>query len=413
MSGPLVVIGAGQAGFQLADSLRQAGFAEPIFLIGEEEHAPYHRPPLSKAFLKEAKTADSLFVRPQAYLTANRIELILGLRATAIDRPEKRVRLAGGQQVAYDRLVLATGVRNRQMDVPGAALAGVVNLRTIVDATHLRDQLVGAEHVVIIGAGFIGLEVAAVVRGQGVHITVVEAADRPMQRAVGPQTSAFFRRAHESAEVSFRFGASVVRLHGEEGRVRSVELDDGDKLHADVVLVAIGVVANSELAAEAGLAVAGGIVVDAFLGTADPHISAIGDCALHPNSFAPHPVRIESVQNAVDQARALAARLGGRADRPYHAVPWFWSDQGALKLQIAGLGHGIDRRVLRGDPEAGAFSVFGFADDRLVSVESVMRAADHMAARKLLLEAIPISPAEAADPAFDLRSLVAARGRAG
>ena len=401
----IVIVGGGHAGFQLAASLRQAGSDDRILLVGDEGHLPYQRPPLSKAYLDDGRTPDSLYFRPEAFLTQNRIDYLGEARVTGIDRAEGRIDTGEGRSYRFDDLVLATGTRNRPLPVPGAELAGVVGLRTIADAHALRDALARAEDIVVIGAGFVRLEVAATAAKRGHRVTVVEAVGRVMQRAVSPATSAFYRSAHEAAGIRFLFDARVVRLAGEAGRVRAVGLADGTRPAADLVLVGIGVIPNFELAEAAGLAGGNGIAGDGRPGTSDPPILASRDCAAHPSRFAPGPVRIESVQNATDQAKSAAARLTGGAGELYEAVPWFWSDQGALKLQIAGLSNGVDRWVVRGDPASGAFSVFGYRGDRLAAVESVMKPADHMVARRLIGAGVALPPEVAADLSADLKAL--------
>ncbi|WP_093565997.1 FAD-dependent oxidoreductase [Methylobacterium sp. 174MFSha1.1] len=404
--GPIVVVGAGQAGFQAAASLREAGFDGSLTIVGDEPAAPYQRPPLSKAYLSGKATPETLALRPAQFYADHRIALRLGARAAALDPAARQVALATGERLPYDHLILATGARNRPLPLPGADLTGLHQLRTLAEADALRQRLDGVARIVVVGAGFIGLEFAAAAAARGIGVTVVEAGDRVMARAVSPAISAFFRAAHEAAGIRFVFGTGVTRLVGAESRVTAVETADGRSLPADLVLVGIGIVPNVDLAAAAGLPVADGVVVDRALLTADPSISAIGDCAVFPSSFAGDaPTRIESVQNAVDQARCVAARLTGRAV-PYGALPWFWSDQGRWKLQIAGLAAPDDRALTRGDPATGAFSVFRYRQDRLVAVESVNRPADHMIARRLIAEGRPLAPDRAADPAFDLRALV-------
>jgi 3-phenylpropionate/trans-cinnamate dioxygenase ferredoxin reductase subunit len=403
----VLVLGTGQAGFQVAASLREEKFDGRVVLVGDEPGPPYQRPPLSKAYLTGKADADAVRLRPDRFFAEHRLELRAGERAARIDRAGRRVVLASGDALPYDHLVLALGARNRALPVPGADLDGVVQLRTLGDAEGLRRRLDAAREAVVVGAGFIGLEFAAVAAARGVPVTVVEAADRPMARSLSAAMSAFFRGAHERQGVRFVFGATVVRVLGDGGgRAAGVETADGRRFPADLVLVGIGVVPNAELAAEAGLAVADGVVVDERLATSDPAVSAIGDCARHPCRFAAAgagPVRIESVQNAVDQARCVAARIAGRA-APYGAVPWFWSDQGALKLQIAGLAAPHERAVARGDPARGAFSVFCFRGGRLAGVESVNRPLDHVLARKLLANGTDLAPEQAADPGFDLKA---------
>ncbi|WP_336487861.1 NAD(P)/FAD-dependent oxidoreductase [Methylobacterium nigriterrae] len=407
----IVIVGGGQAGFQVAASLREAGFADPVTIVGEETALPYQRPPLSKAYLAGKADADSLSLRPESYLAEHRIALMAGRVATGIDRDARRLRLADGESLAYDHLVLATGSRNRPLPVPGADLDGVRQLRGLADADVLKAAIGTARRVAVVGAGFIGLEFAAVAAALGLDVTVVEAMARPMARAVSAEMGAFFRAAQEGFGVRFAFEAAVEAIEGADGRVTGLRLSGGEVLAADLVLVGIGVLPNQELAAGAGLAVGDGIRIDAMLATADPAISAVGDCARFPSPFAhglsqDGSVRIESVQNAIDQGRCLAARLTGRPS-PYAAVPWFWSDQGPYKLQMAGLAGPADPSVVRGTGEA--FSVFRFRDGALSGVESVNRAADHMIARRLLAAGTPLTPAQAADPGFDLKALATAR----
>jgi len=406
MSAGVVIVGAGQAGFQLAASLREAGYADPISLVGDEPDLPYQRPPLSKAYLADKITASGLELRPAAYFDDHRIHHRPGLRAVAIDRPGRRLLCADGEAVAYDHLVLATGTRNRALPVPGAGLGGVFQLRSRADADRLKAALPEARSVVIVGAGFIGLEFAGICAARGLAVTVIEAADRPMARAVSAETAAYFTRAHAGAGVRFLFGTGVVAIEG-EGRATAVRLGDGSAIATDLVLVGIGVVPNQELAEAAGLAVGDGIHVDAVLATDDPAISAIGDCARAPSRFADGaPVRIESVQNALDQGRCLAARLTGRP-AVYDAVPWFWSDQGPHKLQIAGLAAPADTSVVR--PVPAGLCVFRFRDGRLSAVETVDRPGDHMAARRILAQGLALTPAAAADPGHDLKALATGR----
>ncbi len=331
----IIVVGAGQAGFQAAASLREAGFDGSLTIVGDETIAPYQRPPLSKAYLAGKATAETLALRPASFYADHCITLRLGERASTIDRPANQLELTSGERLAYRHLILATGARNRSLPVPGGDLAGVLQLRTLADADDVQRHLIGVERVVVVGAGFIGLEFAAVAVARGIAVTVIEFSDRVMSRAVSQPTSDFFRAAHEAAGIKFAFGAGVERIAGADGRVTVVETTDGRAFAADIVLVGIGVVPNVDLAVGAGLPVADGILVDHALLTSDPAISAIGDCATFPNPFAGSaPTRIESVQNAVDQARCVAARLTGRP-ASYAALPWFWSDQGGWKLQIA------------------------------------------------------------------------------
>lgn len=406
-SDDVVIVGAGQAGFQVAASLREGGFAGRILLIGDEAGLPYQRPPLSKAYLAGKSDRVALNLRAEAFFAQAGIDVLSGQTVAGIDRARRSVRLGNGEAVAYGHLVLATGARNRPLPVPGAELAGVLQLRSADHAEALKVRLTDVRRLVIVGAGFIGLEIAATASARGIDVTVLEATSRPMARALSETMSEFFRAIHEKAGVRLVFNTAVSRIHGEAGHATAVETADGRTFDAGLVVVGVGVLPNVELAAEAGLAVDNGIVVDEHLLTSDPAISAIGDCAAFAQPFAEGRLgRVESVQNAVDQARCVAARLTGNA-RPYRAIPWFWSDQGPYKLQIAGMSTPHDLSVVRGSPETGAFSVFCFRNGRLAGVESVNKPADHMVARKLITAGTPLSPQEAADTGFDLKARAA------
>jgi len=403
-SSPVVVIvGAGHSGVQAAASLREGGFEGEIVLLSDEKELPYQRPPLSKAFLKGDMSLDGLPLRAKAFFRDHRIDLRLGVRATRIDRDAKRVEMSDGGSISYWELILATGSRHRRLDVPGIDLPGVHGLRTIAEATDIRDRLRSGQKIVIVGAGFIGLEIAATAIALGCEVTVVEIA-RPMGRAVSPTLSEFFHNAHVAGGAKMRLGVGVSAIRGAE-RADAVELSNGEILPADLVVVGVGALAEDRLARECALECRNGVVVDAYLRSSDPSISAIGDCADFPNAALGTSTRLESVQNAVDQARSVAARIAGKPAAPYEALPWFWSDQGDLKLQIAGLAHGVDQWVLRGDPETRAFTTFGFRDGKLAAVETVNRVGDHAAARRIIGTAKAVTPEDAADPAFDLRAL--------
>lgn len=398
---PVLIVGAGHAGFQLAASLRQAGFAEPIGLINDERHLPYQRPPLSKAYLKGGGGGDSLMFRPQKFYRDQNIELIDG-RAVAIDRAARKLLLASGTSHEYAHLVLATGARNRLIDIPNANLEAVRYLRTLDESEALRQRLVSGQRVVVIGAGFIGLEFAATARVKGLEVDVLELAPRVMARAVTAEISEFFQARHRSAGIRIHLGVQATSIEGEGGKVTGVSLSDGRHIPADLVVVGVGVLPNVELAAESGLPVASGIIVDEHLLTSDPNISAIGDCALYASPRFSGSLRLELVQNATDHAKCVAARLTGDA-KPYDGSPWFWSDQGSDKLQIAGLTTGYDHVALRGSPEEGAFSAFCYKGEQLVGIESVNRAGDHMFGRRLLAANGSITPEQAKDLDFDLK----------
>jgi len=405
----VVIVGAGHAGFQLAASLRQAGFDGSVVLLGDEPVLPYQRPPLSKDYLDGKIGLDLLLMRPEAFYRDHRIDYLPDTRAVEIDRAAKQLCLASGKKLGYDHLVLATGARNRVPPLPGIELDGVCYLRNLAETDELRERLAAAEHIVVIGAGFIGLEFAAVARGKGKPVQILELTDRVMGRVVCPVTSEFFAAAHRQNGVEFSFGAQAVRIAGAGGPVEHLELADGERVEADLVLVSIGVVPNGELAAAAGLPVQNGIVVDEQLQTSDPAISAIGDCCAYPSVHAQgNMTRLEAVQNAADHARCVADRILGKP-HPYTALPWFWSEQGPLRLQIAGLTAGHDHTVLRGSVESGEFSVFCYRAGELLGIESVNRPADHAHARRLLSAGRQVTPEQAADASFDLRAAASAR----
>jgi 3-phenylpropionate/trans-cinnamate dioxygenase ferredoxin reductase subunit len=408
----VVIVGAGQAGFQVATSLRMQGYEGPIALIGDEPNLPYQRPPLSKGFMAGKQDIQSTALRPLAFYQSHRIDLVAGTKITGIDRVGRSVNLASGRGLSrslnYDVLVLAVGARNRTLPVKGAELDGICYLRTDAEAVDIRQRLEHARDIVVIGGGFIGLELAAAARALGKSVRVLEVQSRLMPRVVSGILSDFYRDLHTSQGVKISLGVAMSEIVGHQGKVSEVVLSDGSVWPADLVLVGIGVVPNIELARDAGLSVSDGIVVDQHLRTEDESIYAIGDCADHPNPFA-NPfsggrARIESVQNAVDQAKCIAAAIVGRSE-DYRAVPWFWTDQFDIKLQMAGLSGGYDQVVTRGEPESRKFSLFYFRDGRLAAVDSVDRPGDHLAGRKLIGAGIQITPEQAADPSVDLKAL--------
>ncbi|MBB5539153.1 NAD(P)/FAD-dependent oxidoreductase [Rhizobium giardinii] len=405
MTQEIVIIGAGQGGFQLALSLRQSGFAGRVTLIGNEGCAPYQRPPLSKAYLMGKLDAAGLAFRPESFFPENAIDRI-DAAATGIDRHAQTVLIEGGRSIRYDVLVLATGARRRELNVGGSSLNGLYGLATRADADSIKAALSPDRRAVVVGAGFIGLEFASVARHLGMEVTVIDAASRVMARAVSPAMSAYFEDFHTNAGTCLLLDDGLSHLEGQDGRVTGVVTASGERLAADLVVAGVGVIPNDELAAEAGLEVQNGVVVDDHLVTSDPKIFSIGDCASFVHAETALRLRLESVQNATDQARALSIRLvTGQAVR-YTAVPWFWSDQGEHKLQIAGLSIGCDAFVEKRDDNG--ISVFCFRQDRLVAVESVNRVADHMAARRLLgTGARGPSISTVNDVGFSLKSFVA------
>lgn len=404
MAAPIIIVGASHAGAQLADALRHQGWEGGILMIGEEPEPPYQRPPLSKDFLAGAMDEDRLPIRGDGYFAENEIELLIGHRVTAIDRAAKTVGTNDGNHHPYSALALTTGARARRLGVPGENLRGVCVLRTVADVRQIRILLMEAEAMVVVGGGFIGLECAAVARGLGHAVTVLEARERLMPRVLPPLLSEFYARLHHDHGVRIVCNETVRSIRGDGGRAVGVECAGGRYYPADLVVIGVGVVPNEELARGCGLACENGILVDERARTSDPDVVAAGDCANHPNRYFGRRVRLESVQNAHDQARTAAATLAGR-DQPYDLVPWFWSDQYHVKLQMAGRSEGHDREVVRGDPAAHKFSVFYFARERLIGADSVSSPLDHMAARKLIAAGTRLTPEQAADPGCNLRAL--------
>jgi len=406
-----LIIGASQAGLQLAVSLRDAGNADPITLVGAEPHLPYQRPPLSKAYLHGNAELEQLWLRAPDFLAGQGITLITGEWVETVELssggPAGTARTTTGRVFDFDRLALTVGARPRRLTVPGANLDGVTYLRTADDASVLRALQCDAESVVVIGGGFIGLEAAAVARTQGKTVTVVEAADRLIGRAVAPVVSDFYRDAHIGRGVDVRIGAQVVSLGGKHNRVQAVQLSDGSRIPADLVIVGIGVEPCTELARQLDLESAGGIVVDKYARTSNPGVVAAGDCTVQPHPLTGQGrVRLESVQNAISQAKTAAATLAGLRV-PNDAVPWFWSDQYDLKLQIAGLSADHDEYVIRGDVAGEAFSVLYYRDGALLAVDAVNTPGDYMAVRKALSQGSTISAGAASNSSVALRELIA------
>ncbi|WP_142846237.1 NAD(P)/FAD-dependent oxidoreductase [Telmatospirillum sp. J64-1] len=396
MAAPIVIVGAGQAGLQIAESLRGGKYEGEILLIGDEPVPPYHRPPLSKDVLLGLALGEQIEIRSRETLARKNITLLTGVPVQAINRERRQIAMADGTRYDYRGLALATGARLRRLTVPGSELQGVVGLRSLADSHVILAALKTARHVAVVGGGFIGLEVAAAARKAGAQVTVFEAGDRLMARAVAPVLSDFFLALHEAQGVEVRLGRTVMEIVGKEGRVTGLYGDDGGFRRADLVVVGIGIEANDRLAAAAGLDCDRGIVVDACSRTSDPLIVAAGDCTVLRDAVHGGMRRLESVQNAVEQGKSAAAALLGQ-ERPFSQTPWFWSTQYDVTLQMAGLSTGYDSLVLRGNPATGAFSVFYYRQDRLIAVESVNRPQDHMLARKLLDAGQSPSPEVVAD----------------
>lgn len=406
----IVIIGAGQAGVQTAEALRSSGYEGSITLLGDEADGPYHRPPLSKAWLAGDMEAAQLVMRAPEMLARKHIELRTGVTVTGIDRAAQRVLLADGTSLAYSGLLLATGSTPRRLPLPGGDAAGVLALRSKADANAMAERMALCIEknlpVVVIGGGFIGLEVAATARKKGLAVTVLEAAPRLLGRVLAPKLSDWYAELHRSHGVNLVFDARIAALNvGADGAVTGVQMADGTVHPAGLVVVGIGVNANDQLALAAGLECDRGIVVDGCGRTSDPAIVAAGDCTARrlPDGSL---LRLESVQNATEQGKSAAAALLGQ-DRPFTATPWFWSDQYDKKLQMAGLSTGADQWAVRGDMAANSFSVYHFKGEQLLAVDSVNAAKEHLQARKLLDAGVSPTLAQATDTGFDLGSLLA------
>jgi 3-phenylpropionate/trans-cinnamate dioxygenase ferredoxin reductase subunit len=400
-----VIIGASHAAAQLATSLRQQGWAGPIRMIGDEGGPPYQRPPLSKAFLSGEKDADSLVIRPTAFYAKHEIDYIPG-RVTAINRADKILTLADGSEQRYDKLALCTGNRVIRLPIQGETLGGVHYLRTLADVEGIRRDLSETRRVVIIGGGYIGLETAASLRKQGIDVVVLEMAERVLQRITAPEVSAFYHRIHSEAGVLIQTGITATAFEGEE-RVERVVCADGSSYPAEMVIVGIGVTPNSELAEAAGLEIDNGIVVDEYCQTQDADIVAAGDCANQWDPRSGQRRRLESVPSAVEQAKTAAATLCGERT-PQISLPWFWSDQYDLKLQMAGLNQGYDQVVIRGAVDSGrSFAAFYFRQGQLIAADCVNRAPEFMLAKKLLSQKQTPDLTRLADEAIAVKQLMA------
>lgn len=406
-----LIVGASQAGLQLAVSLRELGDEEPITLVGAEVHAPYQRPPLSKEFLTGASGREALAFRTPAFYAGVNIDLVLGERVTDIELAcpsTSTATTASGRELPFSRLALTVGARPRRLTVPGADLQGVSYLRDVDHAEELQARLAAARRVVVVGGGFIGLEAAAVARAQGKQVTVVEMADRLVARAVAPVVSEFYRQAHARRGTTVLLSTGVTAFLGEAGRLRAVVLDNGTELPADLVVVGVGVVPRTELAERLGLECDGGILVDAAARTSAPGVVAAGDCTVLPHPLTGEGrVRLESVQNAIAQAGIAAATLLGQ-EVATRNVPWFWSNQGDLRLQIAGLSLGYDAAVVRGEPDSEKFSVLYYRNGELLAVDAVNNPVDYLVVRKALTSGVNIPAEHAADAATPLKSLLVA-----
>jgi 3-phenylpropionate/trans-cinnamate dioxygenase ferredoxin reductase subunit len=391
----VVIAGAGHAAGQVVATLKQKKFDGKIVMIGDEPYLPYQRPPLSKKFLAGELDAERLHFKPASFYDDTNIDVVLNTRVTGIDPAERSLTTNDGQTIAYSKLVLALGSRVRKVPVAGEELAGVFYLRSIDDVHSIRSNIAADKKVVIVGAGYIGLEVAAVCRQLGLHVTVVEMADRVMSRVVSPQVSAFYRQQHENHGVEFLLSTGLKAIHGDD-RVTAVEVGDGDRIEADFVIIGAGILPNCELAQAAGLTIDNGIAVDDRCQTSDPNVYAVGDCSSHPSEIYGRRIRLESVPNALEQAKTAASNICG-IEEHYSQVPWFWSDQYDLKLQIAGLSEGYDQVVIRGAQGDKKFSCFYLKNGILIAVDAINSPRDFMQSKSLIADKAAIDPEKLAD----------------
>jgi len=403
MGDTVAIVGAGHAAGQVVATLKQKKFDGNIILIGEESWLPYQRPPLSKKFLAGELPAERLHFKPQNFYDDPCIEVRLDTRVDAIDRVGKTLQTANGEQLTFDNLVFATGARPRLLDLPGASLNGVHYLRTIADVIGIQEQLKAGARLAIVGAGYIGLEVAAVAAQLGADVTVIEMEDRVMSRVVSPQISEFYQQEHIAHGVKLMLSTGISGFNGDE-HVTAVELSNGEQVAADLVVIGIGVVPNTELASDAGLEVENGIVVDDHCQTSDPSIFAVGDCTHHPNDILGYRVRLESVHNALEQAKTAASNICGE-ESSYAQVPWFWSDQYDLKLQIAGLSQGYDQAIVRGNPDSRSFSCLYLQNGQLIAVDAVNSPKDFMQSKALIAAHAVIDPTALANPDTELKNM--------
>jgi 3-phenylpropionate/trans-cinnamate dioxygenase ferredoxin reductase subunit len=398
----VVVIGAGQAALQTIMSLRQGGYEAAITLVGDEAYLPYQRPPLSKAYLSGKMERDRLFLKPDAFYTDNQVTLKLDMRVDSLDAAAKSVKLSNGETLAYEYAVIATGSRPRLLDVPGRQLDNIFDLRGMADIDAMQPHFVEGKKLLVVGGGYIGLEAAAVAAAMGMRVHVLEAAPRLLARVAEPEISAFYTRLHKDNGVTLVTDSQMTRFVGDNA-VRGVEMADGSVINADIVITGIGILPNIEIAEAAGLTVENGIVVNEVGQTSDAHIFAAGDCTSHPNDLLGRTMRLESVPNAIEQGKAVASAICG-APKPYHQVPWFWSDQYDVKLQIAGVPLEIDQKILRGDDSTNSFAWFYFTGDKLTGVTAVNRPAEFMAGRMLIEKSLKgeaiADPAKLADEAM-------------
>jgi 3-phenylpropionate/trans-cinnamate dioxygenase ferredoxin reductase subunit len=401
----VIIAGGGQAGIQVAAGLRQEGFEGDIVVVADEPSMPYQRPPLSKHYLSGKVGMERVTLRPDKFYEDNSIDIRTGIGVIGIKPDDNSVTLSDGEELGYDWLVLATGSRVRRLDsVDGADLAGIHYLRTLVDVDSIRAEFETANDVVVVGGGYIGLEVASVASELGKRVTVLEAAERILQRVATPGLSDFYTAAHTSHGVRIVTGANAAAFVGAD-RVSAVQLADGSEVPADLVIIGIGIIPNVEIADAAGIACDNGITVDEYCKTSHPNILAVGDCTNHPNAFAGGRVRLESVPNAMEQGRVAAATICGNP-KAYQSEPWFWSDQFDLKLQMVGFATDADEIVTRGSVEDGSFINFYLKEGTVIAAEAVNSVRDFMSCRKMVAGRVEVPSAQLVDPELNLKDLV-------
>jgi 3-phenylpropionate/trans-cinnamate dioxygenase ferredoxin reductase subunit len=407
MSETVIIAGAGHAAGQVCVSLRQGGFDGRIVMVGEESYLPYQRPPLSKKYLAGEMEIDRLLVRQQKFYDEHDIEVRLSTRVESFDAGARTAKLSSGEQLSYDKLVIATGSHVRRIDLPGSDLAGVHYLRTIDDVSAMHPDFQPGNNLIVIGAGYIGLEMAAVAATRGLNVTVREVGDRVMNRVVCPEVSAFFEKVHTEAGVNIRLNRNPNSVLLGDGHVEGLRASDGQVFPADMICIGVGILPTTDVAEAAGLDCDNGVLVDEYCRTSDPHVLAVGDCTNHPNSLLGRRLRLESVHNAQEQAKTAAATICGKLE-PYAQIPWFWSDQYDLKLQIVGLSGTHDQVIVRGNPEERSFAAFYMEGDRLIAVDAINKAREFMLSKKLITQGARIDPEILADTSIEFKELATA-----
>jgi len=407
MTERVIIVGAGHAAGQAATSLRQKKYAGEILMIGDEPYEPYQRPPLSKAYLAGDIDIDKLYFKPEGFYAKNDVDVRLSTRVDSVDSGAKTVATADGDTLEYSKLILATGSRVRELPIPGKDLDGVHYLRSIADVKAMQDGLVEGARLVVIGGGYIGLEVAAVAAKRGLDVTVLETESRVMNRVVAREISQFFQDMHTEEGVKMELGRRAQEINGADRKVVSITCADGFVVEADMVVIGIGILPNVELAEAAGLKSSNGIVVDEFCQTSDPDILAIGDCTRHPNGLLGRHLRLESVHNAIEQGKTAAANIVGEPVA-YNQIPWFWSDQYDVKMQIAGMSDVHEQFVLRGDPATRSFSAFYLQQGKIVAVDAVNSPKEFMIGKKLVASGAEIPVADLADTSKDFKEMATA-----